>query len=145
MHIRDVRNLAVAYMQFGPVELEHLDFDAVRQTAAWIGPGGAPHEYSRVPSRFDVHPFDVQDEVLVLLLAAHHADGMSGADQQSVADSPGILGGIDVDPPGQILAIEQIPELRNRNARRQPAAGEEQESQHHSSESLHSRNLPDYG
>ncbi len=118
MYVGNVRNLAVAYVQFGPVQLEHLDFDSVRQPAAWIGASCTPDEHSRVSSRFNVHPFDMQDEVLVLLLAAHHADGMSGADQQAVANPPRIFGGIDVDPPGQILAIEQIPELRNRNTRR---------------------------
>jgi len=54
----------------------------------------------------------MQDEVLVLLLRSHHADRLAAADQQAVPGLPGLRGGVDVYPPRQIAAVEQLDPLR---------------------------------
>ena len=59
-----------------------------------------------------MHPFDVQDEVLVLLVGAHHADGMPVTDKHAVPYAPGVLVGVDVDPAREVLAIKEFTELR---------------------------------
>src|SRR6185437_50434 len=115
MHIRDGRRDSVVFVQLGPLQFEHLNFDAVRQPAGRIRTSAAPRKYAGVPTRLDVRPLDMQDEVLVLLHTAHYADRMAGADQHAVFDSPGIFGGIDVHPAGQVLDVKQAVEFRSRN------------------------------
>jgi hypothetical protein len=94
-----------------PFELEHLNLDAVRQAGRRIRLRIAPGEHTGIASRFHVHPLDVQDEILVLLHRAHDADGMAGTDEEPILDLPGVLRGVDVHPPGQVLAVEQVYEL----------------------------------
>ena len=59
--------------------------------------------------------------------------GMSGADQQAVLDPPGVGGGVDVDPAGQVFAVEQIDEVGGglshdgRSKRRQQQRGDERQ------------------
>jgi hypothetical protein len=69
----------------------------------------------------------VQHEVLVLPVGKHDADGVSGAHLHAVLDTPGVGGGIDVDPPGKVLAVEQIAELGNAGA---PDRGGQEEKAH---------------
>jgi hypothetical protein len=52
-------------------------------------------------------PFDVQDEVFILLLRSHDADGQTFADQQALLHAPGLGAGVHVHPTREILAIEQ--------------------------------------
>src|SRR5262249_24156137 len=84
MHVAQRRSDSVSLVQVDPVQFEHLDLDAVRQAAARIGDGTAPGEDARVSSRLHVHPLDVEDEVLILLRAPHHADRVTGTDQEAV-------------------------------------------------------------
>ena len=123
VHVGDRRHAAVARIQLRPVELEHLDLDAVGQPRLRVRVGVAPDEDAGVAARLDVLPLDVQHEVLVLLLAAHHADRAAGADQQAVLHAPGVVGGVDVDPPGEVAAVEQIAEFV-RDLRDRPRRGE---------------------
>tara|TARA_Y100001947_G_C10293435_1_gene283909 strand:- start:408 stop:737 length:330 start_codon:yes stop_codon:yes gene_type:complete len=58
-------------------------------------------------------PLDVKNKILVLLLASHHAYGLSLADEDAVLDAPSIGRGIYVDPSGEILSIEEIDPLGN--------------------------------
>src|SRR5688572_29322489 len=71
-------------------KLQHLHLKPIRQAVLFSRPRGAPQEHARISARFHVAPFDVQYEVLILLLAAHNTDGMAGADQRSVFDFPRI-------------------------------------------------------
>src|SRR5207237_1095518 len=67
--------------------------------------------------RLDVHPFNVQNEVLVLTLAAHHADGLARADQNAVLHLPGGRTRIHIYPAGKIAAIEKLAERRKYSRR----------------------------
>src|ERR1044072_6769699 len=60
-----------------------------------------------------MHPFDVKDEILILLFRAHHARRFAGTNNHAVANAPRVEPGVHVDPPGEITAIEEITELRN--------------------------------
>ena len=51
---------------------------------------------------------------------------VAGADEQAVADLPCVFGRIDVDPAGQVVAVEQVAELRNLSLRRRLVRGGEQ-------------------
>src|SRR5437763_907981 len=111
MYIRDGWSLSVLFVQIRPLQLEHLDFDALRQSTAGIRAGAAPRKYPGVSSGLNVHPLYMKNEVLVLLRAAHHADRMTRADQHAVSDSPCIFGRIDIHPASEVVAIKQIAEL----------------------------------
>ena len=121
------RSQAIHLVQLDPVEFEHLDLNAIGQAALRIGAGTTPYEYAGVSSRLNVHPLDVQHEILILLLASHDANGMARADQHTVANLPCVFDRVDVDPSCQVLAIEEIPELRDSVARRPAYASSEQE------------------
>src|SRR6476469_6246080 len=115
MYIRDRWSHPVLFVEIRPLQLEHLDFDAIRQSTAGIRAGGAPGKYPGVSTGLNVHPLYVENEVLVLLRAAHHADRMTRADQHAVFDSPGIFGRIDVHPASEVVTVKQIAELWKRN------------------------------
>ena len=59
-------------------------------------------------TRFHVPPLDMQDEILELLGRPHHAARVARADQQPVANAPGLLGCVHIDPAGQVLAIKKV-------------------------------------
>ena len=67
-------------------------------------------------------PLDVEDEILVLLLGPHDADGLPGTDQHAVLHRPGVGVGVAFDPSGQVLAVEQVPRTRSSPACSPPAA-----------------------
>jgi hypothetical protein len=93
----------------GPLEFEHLDFHSEGETVAgWFGI--APEEDAGVASGFHVSPFDDEDEVFILLGGAHDADGVAGANEEAVFDGPGFGRGVDVDPVGEVLAVEEVGE-----------------------------------
>ena len=81
-----------------------------------------------------MHPFDVQHEVLVHPVAAHDADGLAGGHEHAVLDHPGVRGGVDVGPAGEVLAVEQGhplgPWLGGRDERNEGAAAGKQEGTH---------------
>ncbi len=113
VHVGDRRRgLALLCPEFDPVQFQHLDLQPLGQTVAG-GFGVAPGEDAGITSRFHVPPLDVQQEVLVLLLAPHHANRLALTDQYAVLDVPRIGRSVDVDPPGEIFAVEQINPLRN--------------------------------
>src|SRR5207247_681234 len=53
-----------------------------------------------------VHPLELGDEVLVLLLGAHEADRLARRDDHVVLDEEAAGSAVDVDPTGQVLAVE---------------------------------------
>jgi hypothetical protein len=120
------RYLAVARVELHPVELQHLDLDAVGQPVL-SRPGAAPDEDAGVAPGLDVHPLDVEDEVLVLPLRAHHADRVPGADDLAVADRPRVGAGVDVHPAGQCLSVEEVDEALAGGARRGEGGSERQQ------------------
>ena len=136
VNVGDRRRDAVHFVEIGPFELQHLDLDAVGQPCPGIGLRVAPREDARVAAGFHVHPLDVQHEILVLLRCAHHPDGMTRADQKTVADPPGVLGGIDVDPTRKVPAVEESHERLRRLAcdghsgQQTPQHGERREARH---------------
>jgi len=121
------RDDAAAGVEARPLQLEHLDLDAVGQAALRVGVGVAPGKDARVASRLHVHPLDVQDEVLVHAVGAHHANRLPGADQDPVAHGPRVGSGVDVHPAGQVLAVEQVLELERGWRLREGRGGEEAE------------------
>ena len=72
-------------MKLDPVQFEHLDLQTLGQAVA-EGLRVAPSEYPGIATRFHMTPLDVQQEVLVLFLAAHHSDGLAFADKDAVLD-----------------------------------------------------------
>ena len=97
-------------VKLDPVQFEHLDLQTLGQSVA-ERLRVAPSEYSGIATRFHMTPLDVQQEVLVLLLAAHHSDGLAFADKDAVLDVPSVRRSIDVDPTSQILPVEQVDPL----------------------------------
>src|SRR5438045_4811200 len=53
-------------------------------------------------------PVEFEDEVLVHPVGAEHAPRLAGGDDLAVADGEGVRGAVDVDPAGQVLAVEQV-------------------------------------
>tara|TARA_B100001094_G_scaffold50320_1_gene45813 strand:+ start:3406 stop:4179 length:774 start_codon:yes stop_codon:yes gene_type:complete len=106
------RNFALAGVQFDPFEFEHLDLQALGQPVAERD-GVAPSKNAGITSGFHVPPLHMEQKVLVLLLASHNPDGLALADQYALLDVPRIGRSVDVDPPGEILAVEQINPLWN--------------------------------
>ncbi len=51
------------------------------------------------------------------LVAPHDADGMACAHDHAVADGPGALVGVHIDPAAEIAAVEQIAEARGGGGR----------------------------
>ena len=72
-------------VKLDPVQFEHLDLQTLGQAVA-EGLRVAPSEYPGIATRFHMTPLDVQQEVLVLFLAAHHSDGLAFADKDAVLD-----------------------------------------------------------
>ena len=67
--------LAIATFATGyGIEFQHLHFYAIRQTILLARLRVTPDENPGIPARFDVLPFDMQYEVLILLVGTHHAD-----------------------------------------------------------------------
>lgn len=117
-----------------------MHFDTVRQTILLAGLRVTPDENPGIPARFDVLPFDMQDEVLILLVRTHYADRLAFADQDSFLHSPGVFVCVDVYPAREVFAVEQIAKDRNGLAGeredRKPYCREE----HHTIETSHQRN-----
>jgi hypothetical protein len=96
----------------GPVNaVEDLHLERSRERHADGRQCIAPDEQPGVATPLKVPPFQLDDEVLVLPVGPHDADWVSGAHQHAVLDTPGVGGGIDVEPPGKVLAVEQIAEV----------------------------------
>ena len=106
------RSFALAGVQFDPIEFEHLDLQALGQPVAERD-GVAPSKNAGITSGFHVPPLNVQKEVFVLLFTPHHANRFALTDQYAVLDVPRIGRSVDVNPPGEVLAVEQINPLRN--------------------------------
>jgi hypothetical protein len=98
---------AIAGVELGPIEFEHLDFDNIWQAAFLVGHGAGPDEDAGIATSLKVHPLDVEQEVLVFAFTAHDADGFAGAVKETFFDAPGIGAGIDVHPAGEVFAIEE--------------------------------------
>ena len=75
-----------------------------------------------------MHPLDVKDEVLVLAFRSHDPDGLAGGYEQTVAYRPGVGGRVDVHPPAEILAVEEIFEQGNLGGERNGEKSREQQS-----------------
>src|SRR5688500_8579762 len=117
MNISWREGLAIAPFATGDgIQFQHLHFDTIRQTILLAGLRVAPDENPGIPARFDVLPFDMQDKVLILLVRTHYADRLAFADQDSVLHSPGVFVCVDVYPPTEVFAVEQIAKGRNRLA-----------------------------
>src|SRR5262249_16827340 len=58
-----------------------------------------------------VLPLQLQDVVLVHPLAAEHALGLAAANDEALAGLPRVRRAIDVDPAGQVAAVEQLDRL----------------------------------
>jgi hypothetical protein len=100
-------------VQLRPFQLQHLDFDAVRERGAGIGIRTAPQEHAGVSAGLGVHPFHVKQVVLILLLGAHYAGRLSGADEHAFFHGPCVRGSVDVHPAREILAVEEVLPFRN--------------------------------
>ena len=94
-------------VQLGPIDLEHLDFHALGESTIVWDRSFAPGKHAGVAAGFHVSPFDVEDEVFVLFFRAHDSDGVARANEETVADEPGVFARVDVDPAGEVFAIEE--------------------------------------
>ena len=93
--------------QVDPVEFQHLDLEPLGQPFA-LGHGTlAPDEHAGVAARLHVPPLDVQEEVLVLFLGPHHADRVPAADEQAVADGPGVSSVFTLTQPERSLPLNK--------------------------------------
>jgi hypothetical protein len=54
-----------------------------------------------------MHPFQLENEILVLLLSSQDAGGNPGADDHPIAHRPGFWRAVDVEPAVEILAVEE--------------------------------------
>lgn len=97
-----------------PLQFQHLDFHTAWQPSPLGYAAVTPGKHAGIPPGFHVTPFDVQDEILVLLFTAHDADRFPGANQQAIADVPRVRAGIDIDPAGQVDPIEERPKAWQR-------------------------------
>ena len=93
--------------ELNPIQFKHLDLQTLGQAVAKRD-SVAPGENPGISTRFHVAPLDVQQKVLVLLLTAHNADWLAFADEDAVLDVPSVRRGVDVDPTGKILSVEQV-------------------------------------
>ena len=91
-------------------EFQHLHFDGLGQSIAGKGRSFAPDEDAGIAAGLHVFPFDFQDEVLILPVGAHDADGVAAADQDAFFDLPRLFGGIDINPALQVFTVEKWPE-----------------------------------
>ena len=94
-----------------PFEFEHLDLNSSCEASSFCGFGFAPEECSGVSAWFHVTPFDFHDEVFVMAIGSHYADGMAGADEDAVFYGPCVVCGVYVYPAGEVGAIEDVNEL----------------------------------
>src|SRR5690606_14089381 len=81
-----------------PIQFQHLHLHPAWQPILGPRKGIAPDKYPRVASSFHMAPFNMQNEIFVLLLRTHHANWQPLTDQQIALPAPGIRLGIDIDP-----------------------------------------------
>ena len=99
-------------------------------------PGGrqrvAPDEQAGVAAGLHVPPLQLEDEVLVRPLGAHHPGRLAGGDDDPVAHGERLGGDVDRHPAGEVLAVEERAEALGvgggvggtRAIRRGPTAGQ---------------------
>ena len=89
---------------------EHLHLDAARVAGANGGEGVGPDEEAAVADRAGfgrhVHPVELRDEVLILLVGSQVARRLARGDDLAVLDEEGAGGAVDVHPARQVLAVE---------------------------------------
>ena len=98
MHICDRRNHSILGIQCDPVKLEHLNLNTIREPRFFVGIGIGPYKDSWVASRFYMHPFNMQNEVLVLLFRSHYTDRLTGTYKHPAPFRPGVLRCVYIDP-----------------------------------------------
>ena len=87
---------------------EHdLDLDRLREGLAAHGERRTVDEKTGVSALVEVLPLQLQDVVLVHPLRPEHPRGLSGTDDDAVFDLPCGRGAVDVDPAGEVLAVEE--------------------------------------
>ena len=87
--------------------IQHLHLDGAEKRLAGGGERSGPDEDSRIAAGFQMPPFQLQDEVLVVPLRTQGPGRHPITMQHPFLHGPGFRGAVHVDPAGQILAIEQ--------------------------------------
>ena len=93
----------------GVVENLHLD-----AAVKWNTDGSdviGPNKNSRVASRHEVAPLELQNEILVHAIRAQLAGGLARAVQHVVANNPGGWGCVYWDPTLEVNAVEERPKF----------------------------------
>jgi hypothetical protein len=91
--------------------VENLHLDAA---VKWNTDGSdviGPNKNSRVASRHEVAPLELQYEILVHAIRAQLAGGLARAVQHVVANNPGGWGGVYRDPALKVNAVEERPKF----------------------------------
>ena len=110
-------NVAIARVIFGVMTIQNLHLNRARERLSLRRYRIAPDKQSRVPTRNDVFPIQLDFKILVLLFSAHHPCRFAGAHDNSVANCEGIWCNIDWHPASQIAAIkERLPFGRKTSA-----------------------------
>jgi hypothetical protein len=103
----DREDVAVARVVLGLVTIEDLHFDRLRERSSRRGERLRPDEESGVALGPEVHPLELDDEVLVLPLGAEEARRHTCRRDHPIAHGECLGRAVDVDPAREIAAVEE--------------------------------------
>ena len=86
--------------------IQHLNLDGTQEGLSQRRHGARPNEDTRIASRLQVTPLQLQDEILVLAFSAQRPGGNSIAVDHPVPDGEGLRSTVDVHPAPKITTIE---------------------------------------
>ena len=107
----DAEDVAVAGVIRAVLAVEDLDLERPRERHADGRQRVAPDEQPGVAARLHVPPFQLEYEVLVGPVGPHHAGRLARRNDQPVTGGEGLGRDVHRHPAGQILAVEQRPEV----------------------------------
>ena len=87
--------------------VEDLHFDGAEKRDAGRGERAGPDEDACVACRFEMPPFEFEDEIFVLARCAQCAGGLAIAMDHSIHDAPCFRPAVHVHPAIERLAIEE--------------------------------------
>lgn len=90
-----------------PFEFEHLHLHALGQIPLRWHAALAPDKNAAIATRLHVPPLNVQDEVFILPLAAHDADGLATAYEQAVFHLPSVSASVHIYPAREVFAVKK--------------------------------------
>ena len=120
----DAEDVAVAGVIRAVLPVEDLNLERPCERHADGRQGVAPDEQPGVAARLHVPPLQLEHEVLVGPVGPQHAGRLARRDNQPVTGSEGLGRHVHRQPAGQVLAVEQRPEVIGAAERARAGRGE---------------------